>query len=475
MASKPDSSRTLNYIFDWLNRARNQRAQSGDPAAEKAPALRVAIVGINYAPELTGIGVYSTGFAEFLAARGFEVDVYTAFPYYPAWRKEDDARGRLYRSERLRGVNVRRHYLYVPRRPGALARMLHELSFILSASIGYLFGPTADCTIVVSPPLPLGIPISLLARLKLSRVIFHAQDLQPDAAIELGLLKKGRFCDMLLKIEGWTYALAHRVSSIGRAMLGRVQGKGVPGRKLLLMKNWANDDVVRPLERSTSYRARWSLGERFVVLYSGNLGVKQGLGMVLDCAARMRERDDVVFVIVGDGGEKAALVARAEAEGLGNIQFHPLQPLAQLGELLATADVAVIPQKPGFGDIVLPSKLANILASERPVVAAVPAGSELAVTLREAACGLVVEPGDAAALAGALRHLADDPRERSRLASNGRRYMLASLARDSVLAQHLRVVEALLLEENVVALETTARSPENFADARAGASGGLPG
>jgi colanic acid biosynthesis glycosyl transferase WcaI len=415
--------------------------------------------------------------AEFLVARGFEVDVYTGFPYYPAWQKTEDSIGRLYRHERLGGVNVRRHYLYVPRRPGALARMWHELSFVASASIGYLFGPPADCTFVVSPPLPLGIPISLLAHLKLSKVVFHAQDLQPDAAIELGLLKKGRFSDLLLRIERWTYALAHRVSSIGRAMLGRIQSKGVPAGKLLLLKNWANDDVVRPLGRKTAYRELWGLEDRFVVLYSGNLGVKQGLGMLLDCAAAMRDRCDVAFVIVGDGGEKATLMQRAQSEGLRNVQFHPLQAVERLGELLATADLAVIPQKPGFGDIVLPSKLANILASERPVVAAAPASSELALTLREAACGLVVQPGDAAALAEAVRQLAENPRECARLAANGRRFMQASLARSSVLEHHARAMHTLLAVQGAAPVAAGGRlhgAHSEYGDVLAGAGARAP-
>src|SRR5262249_24116855 len=119
---------------------------------------RVAIVGINYSPELTGIGVYSTGMAEYLAALGHSVDVYTAFAYYPQWRKGWEDRRRLHRFERRNGVNVRRHFVYVPQRPTARRRMLHELSFVLSASIGYLLGPRAAVTFVVSPPLPLGVP-----------------------------------------------------------------------------------------------------------------------------------------------------------------------------------------------------------------------------------------------------------------------------------------------------------------------------
>src|SRR5262249_19773586 len=112
--------------------------------------MRIAIVGINYAPELTGIAVYTAGLAESMGARGMDVDVYTAFPYYPQWAKAPEHRRALGARETLNGVTVRRHYLYVPARPTAARRMLHELSFVVSASLGYLFGPRADCTIVVS-------------------------------------------------------------------------------------------------------------------------------------------------------------------------------------------------------------------------------------------------------------------------------------------------------------------------------------
>lgn len=406
-------------------------------------AARIAIVGINYAPELTGIGVYSTGMAEYLAAQGNEVDVYTGFAYYPQWRKAPEDRGRLYRFERRNGVSVRRHFVYVPAQPRAATRMLHELSFVLSASLGYLLGPRAAVTFVVSPPLPLGVPVGLLAKLKGSRVVFHVQDLQPDAAIETGLLKPGWFTRALLALERRTYALADRVSTISRGMLARIEAKGVAQAKTLMFVNWANDDLVGPRGRDTELRERWALGERFVVLYSGNLGVKQGLDMLLDCAALMRAARDVVFLVVGDGAAKPALLRRIQAERLENVQLRPLQPPELLSELLATANVAVIPQLPGVGDIVLPSKLSNILAAERAVVAAAPGPSELARTLHEAGCGLTVPPGDAGALADALRRLKANPLELARFAANGRRYMHERLSRSAVLPQVSEAVVAL--------------------------------
>ena len=401
------------------------------PARSRA-APRIALVSINHRPELTGIAVYTAGLAEFLASRGWSVDVYTGFPYYPHWKKAAADR-RLYRSERLGGVAVRRHYLYVPARLSALRRMLHELSFVASVSLGYLLGPRADCTMIVSPPLPLGVVIGLLARLRGSRTLFHVQDLQPDAAIEFGLLRKGPLTAALFALERWTYRLSHRVSSISEAMLDRIRAKGVPEDKLMLLRNWADDDLVRPGDRDTPLRAQWALGDALIVLYAGNLGVKQGLELLLNVAALLRERRDIVFLIVGDGGESARLQARSRDEGLSNVRFASLQPRERLSELLATGDIAVIPQLDRASDIVLPSKLANIMAAAKPLVAGAHATSELGRIVTRAECGLVVDPGSAEDFANAVTSLASDGALRARLGDNGSRYMRETLARDVVL------------------------------------------
>lgn len=395
--------------------------------------MRVAIVGINYFPELTGISVYTTGLAESLVKSGDKVDVYTAFPYYPAWQKGRADEWCWYRIEEINGVEVRRCYAYVPTRPSAVRRMLHELSFVFSATLAYLFGPRADVTVIVSPSLFLGIPISLLAKLKGSPTLFHVQDLQPDAAVDTGILRSGWLTDFFYWVERQTYRFCTRVSTISEGMRRRVVEKDIPHEKVALLRNWANDDLVHPLSRETAQRREWGLAGKFVVLYSGNMGVKQGLGDLLECAAALRAERDIAFVLVGDGGEKENLVRQAAQQGLDNLQFRPLQPMEQLGQLLATADVAVIPQKPGVADIVLPSKLANILASARPVVAAAADGTELARIFRNADCGRVVRQGAPVEMAMALLELRDDPELCSRLGANGRVYMEAHLGRAPML------------------------------------------
>lgn len=405
--------------------------------------MKTAIVSINYRPELTGIGVYTAGMAEYLAQRGHDVDVYTAFSYYPAWRKLPADRLCWYRKEVLAGVCVRRHWLYVPSRPSAGRRMLHELSFIASASLGYLLGPRAGCTVIVSPSLFLGIPIALLARLKGSRTIFHVQDLQPDAAVDLGMLKPGLLATLFYRLEKLTYRLCDRVSAVSIGMLQRIAAKGVPKVKLILFRNWANDEHIVPLSNETSLRREWSLGDRLVVLYSGNLGVKQDIGTLLDCAARTRDLAGIVYVIVGDGGEKPELMRRADQMGLDNLVFKPLQPIERLAELLATADVSVIPQKPGVKDIVLPSKLGNILGSARPVVVAASGDTELGRIIGLADCGVLVPPGDAVAMADAVLQLYGDDGHRKRLGENGRRYMEQHMGHRVILDGFVQELEAM--------------------------------
>ncbi len=407
--------------------------------------MRISIVSINYAPERTGIGVYTTGMAEFLAADGHDVTVHSGFQYYPEWKKLDADRGHAFRREQVNGVDLHRCYLYVPERPTSVKRILHELSFVISASISYLFSRRADLTIIVLPPLALGASIAVLAKFKRSATILHVQDLQPDAAVELGMLRPGLLTRTLYLLERINYRLAGTVSTISEGMRAKIIEKGVPKQKTMLFRNWANDSFIQPGSRLTALREEWGLSpDHFVVLYSGNLGRKQGLESLLASAAMVADMPGIQFVIVGNGAEQAELVSNAARLGLSNIQFRPLQPLERLSELLATADVSVIPQKRAVTDIVLPSKLSNILASGRPVVAASPPTSDLAQILREGDCGILVDPEDAGQMAAGIRRLASDPALCARFSTNARSYAEQHLLQASVIRRFAESLPPLL-------------------------------
>jgi colanic acid biosynthesis glycosyl transferase WcaI len=226
-------------------------------------------------------------------------------------------------------------------------------------------------------------------------------------------------------------------------MLEKIASKGVLRHKLTLFRNWAHDDLVSPMGTDTSYRSEWKLGTKFVLRYSGNMGVKQGLDSLMDAAAVLRDQHEIEFLIVGDGGEKGALMERASALKLENVQFRPLQSMERLSELLATADVAVVPQKRGVKDIVLPSKLGNLLASGRPVIAATERDTEFGRIVPESGCGVLVEPGNGEEIASAILRLRNVPDDRTRMGHSGRRYMEANLSSNAILAGFVTRAEPL--------------------------------
>ena len=404
----------------------------------------IAIVGINYSPELTGIPVYNTGMAEFLINKGFDVTVYTAFPYYPDWLKRDEDKGKLFVKEIINGVNIRRSYLYVPYPVNTIKRIIHEFSFVVSSSVNYLMGPMADLTIVVSPPLLAGFPIWLLSRLKRSRILFHVQDLQPDAAIELGMLNNRLLARILYKIEKAIYDRVDWVTTISSGMLDRILEKGVAEKRAFLLRNWGNDDVVVPEDKNTVYRSEHSFKGKYVVLYAGSFGVKQGLDILVEVAEILKGNTDIHFLMAGNGAVKNQLVQYVTSKSIDNITFLPPQPFEKLSDLLATADVSIVPQRKEAKDIVLPSKVLNIMASGRPIIATAEPDSELGRIIDAAKCGLLVEPGNAEDLSKVILHLKDNFDKAEVFGINGRDYLDKHFTKDRILEGFVQKIDELM-------------------------------
>ena len=364
--------------------------------------MRVLIYGINYAPELTGIGKYSGELGAWLARNNHSVDVITAYPYYPEWERHSAYKGKLWFSENLNGGTVYRTPLYVPREVTALKRILHEFSFT-AGSIPYwlkaLFGRRYDLVICVSPAFHLGFPALFYSRLKGVPFVYHIQDLQVDAARDLGMISSERLLKLLFKAEKFILDRCTMVSSISDGMLDKIRAKGIDEQKCILFPNWVDENHIRPLPKDASLREEFGLKVTDkVILYSGNLGEKQGLEQVIEVARLFQHRSDVVFLITGSGGAKKRLQRLAESHHLTNIQFFPLQPYAKLSALLATADLHLVLQKKSASDLVMPSKLTSILAAGGcPLVTASP-GTSLYRVVREHQFGILVEPESTEAL-----------------------------------------------------------------------------
>lgn len=409
--------------------------------------MRVLIHCINYSPEVTSTGKYTGEMGEWLVARGHEVRVVTAPPYYPAWRVREGYSATAYRRERVTGAEVWRCPIYVPARPTGLKRVLHNASFA-AGSLPVMLRQAPwrpDVVIVVEPSLA-GAPAALLvARLCGAETWLHVQDFELDAALDLGMLDGvGR---LLYGIEDVLMRRFSRVSTITEAMVRRVLEKGVPNERVSLFPNWANLGLVGPMPRDDEVRREFGAEpEDVLVLYAGNMGEKQGLELVLEAAHRMRHRREVRFAMVGAGAARERLERAAGERGLKNLRFFPVQPMGRLSAMLAAGDVHLIVQRREAADLVMPSKLTNVLAAGRPSVATADPGTALHDVLEGHGCGLVVRPGDAGALVGGIEVLADDDGLREKLGRNARRYAEARLDRGKILSELEERLERLVGE-----------------------------
>jgi colanic acid biosynthesis glycosyl transferase WcaI len=385
--------------------------------------MRVIVWGINYAPEFTGIAPHSVALCEFLREQGHDVEMVTSFPYYPTWQKRPEDRWRLYRTDVANGVPVHRCWHFVPARVSALKRILHEGSFVFTSTVRALFLPRPDVYVVVSPPLLLGVAAWLVGKLKRAPYVFHVQDMQPDAAVGLGMLKASWFTRALYGLEAFAYRHAARVSGITRGMLKTFQSKGVPAPKLIYFPNAI--DLSRnaaPPPLGEFRKRRGFAPDEFLAVYAGNLGVKQGLGVLLETAALLQHQR-IRFLICGDGAQREVLAARAREMKLSNFSMLPLEAGADYSALLADADVCFITQQAGAGNSFFPSKLLGLLAASKPVVTVAAPECELALALREGNFGVNVPPDQPRELAAVLDALAKDRQRLAEFGEAGRRYV----------------------------------------------------
>ena len=378
----------------------------------------ILIIGLNYAPEPVGIGPYSQGFAEAVAARGANVSVVAGKPYYPQWRVDPAFAGGGWRRSVESGVRIVRCPHYVPAEPGGLKRVLHLASFALSALGPALRealrprGERPEIVFTVAPAL-LGVMTAwLAANLAGARLWIHVQDFEVEAALATGLMDDRKLSARLARwVEATFLKLGDHVSTISPQMCAKLVEKGVAANRVFEMRNWSDARFAPAPAGAEQVRADWGLSGKVVALYSGNIARKQGIEILVEAARLLRDRADIAFVICGEGPNRQPL--EALAAGLANVQLHNLQPAEQMGAMLTMADLHLLPQIAGAADLVLPSKLTNMLASGRPVVATTEPGTGLYDEVD--GCGTVTPPGDAPALAAAIAALADDPVRRETL------------------------------------------------------------
>lgn len=428
-----------------------RRLPAWAPPQSDPSRKRILMVTLNYAPEQIGCGKYNSELAEDLVLRGHHVEVVCAPPYYPDWRIANGYSGWRGRREVRNGVTLHRVPLFVPSKPSGLTRIAHLASFGANAAPAAIhaarrFKP--HLVFAVAPTL-----FAAQAALRAAAVIgakswLHVQDFELDAAFELGVLKAKSLRGHAQAWERQRLSRFDRVSSISSAMVSRLVEKGVPADRAIEFRNWVDVDAM-PVFASSNTRLRGELGispDEVIALYSGNMAAKQGVGALADVAALLEKRQAPVTLVLCGGGP-----ARAELEVLckerTNVRFLPLQPQDKLAELLGTADIHLLPQRPEAADLVLPSKLTGMLASGRPSVAMAAPQSGLGKEV--SGCGLVVE-ANAQAMTQAILDLAADREWRQVLGANARRRAEDRWRKGELIAGFERDIKSVIGSSNTI-------------------------
>ncbi len=396
--------------------------------------MKINVWGINYSPELTGIAVYNAGMCDYLAEQGDEVTMVCGFPYYPSWRKAEADQLALFRNEKVGDVLVCRCWQYVPAKPSAWRRVLHELSFALTSLWRQLTLAPPDIYIVVSPPLLLGLAAWLISSIKRRPFLFHVQDLQPDSALSLSMLP--RFLSKFLySIERFSYDRAKIVSGISLEMLDAFRAKGVDVTKILLFPNWVDLKAESNSPASGTWKSRRHIPEQTrIVSYAGNMGVKQGLEIAIEAVKQLRDRTDILFVLAGDGAQKSYLLKIVNEAKLTNVLMLPVLPESEYVELLKDSDICLITQLPGTGASFFPSKLLKILSMGRAVITNADEKTTLYAQIVQAGFGVPAGiNNDGGAFASAIVDLLENADLRFLMGENGRRYV-AQFERKQVLS-----------------------------------------
>ncbi len=411
--------------------------------------MRILILGINFAPELTGIGKYSGEMAAYLSMKGHQVHVITAPPYYPQWQIKAGYSSRAYTQEIWQGVKVYRCPLWLPPHSthrsqiNGFQRVLHHVSFAISTL------PTAlaqvrwrpDRVIVMAPSVLIAPAAALVARLARAKSWLHIQDFELDAALRLKLLPGlGMFFQVAQNAESSLYRSFDCVSTISNRMLTHLWQKGVSQKRTVLFPNWVDTHQIFPIHGYNDLRRELLLDDnQQIILYSGNMGQKQGLEVLIETARRLETEKSLLFLLCGEGSAKSQL--ENLAKGLPNIRFMPLQPPERLNELLNLADIHVLPQSASAADLVMPSKLTGMLASGRPVIVTASSGTELANIMNP--LGWVLPPERADSLADAILALNCQPELKAELGQRGRRFVEQTWEKEIVLERFLHSLQDL--------------------------------
>lgn len=410
--------------------------------------MRILYVSQYFPPEIGAPAARVYELSREWVRAGHAVTVLTAFAHHPTGIKAPCDRGVLTRRERIDGIDVLRTYVYAAPNRGTVRRMASYASFMASAVlIGGCRVRRPDVVIGTSPQLLCAVAARLIARAYASPFFLEVRDLWPESILAVEAMRENAVVRALKGVARSLYEAADRIVTVGEGYRRRIHELyGIPTEKMDVLPNGVDPALFRPGPRENDIRRDFGWGDRFVVLYLGTHGMAHALDKVLEAARLLRDDRRILFAFVGEGAEKDALRRRARELELPNVQFIDAQPKDRVPSFYAACDLGVVSlRRAALFEDVLPSKIFEYLAMERPIVLSV--GGDAKALVEAAGAGVYVPPEDPEALAEAVRRLAADPDRRALLGRRGREYVLAHYDRTRLAERYLGILRGVIDRE----------------------------
>ena len=410
---------------------------------------RILLISGNFSPEPTGIGKYNGEMVDWLSSQNYQCGVITSYPYYPHWKIQPPYIGKSYwyRTEQMQNLTgpniiVYRCPHFVPSKPTGGKRILSDLSYFLSAFFQVfrlLFRKKYDYIIVVAPPFQVGLLGLLYRKIKKAKIIYHIQDMQIDAAIELGLIKSRSLIRFIYSLETYILRKADFISSISDGMIKKIKEKF--SRDVILFPNWADTEIFYPIPDKKFLAEKFNfLPTDKIILYSGAIGEKQGLRNILESAKALSVLKNLQFIICGSGPYKEQLIKESKEMNLSNLHFMPLQNTESFNELLNLASIHLVLQKRSDNELFMPSKLTTILSVGGLVIVTASDKTNLYNLIDRNNIGFVIEPENSNLLTKTIKMAAD--RDHPDKRNNALAYASTYLKKEMVLSGYFNRITA---------------------------------
>ena len=406
--------------------------------------MRILFLSHYYPPEGNAPASRVHALCKRWAASGHDVTAITCAPNVPNGVVYAGYRNRWKEEQRIDGVRVVRTWTYLAPNKGTGRRIANYLSYLVTAVWRGLRLPRPEVLIATSPQFFCGWAGVILARLRRVPFVLEIRDLWPESIAAVEAMGNRRLLRVLEWLEARMYRAAHILVTVGEGYRGRLIAKGVPESKIHVIMNGLDAELFSPRSPSPDLRGRWNLDRRFVCTYCGTIGMACGLDVVLAAAREMKQRgrDDIAFLLVGDGAVRAELEAEARSAGLDRVVFTGLQDKTLMPDFLAASDACLVHlRKSDLFETVMPSKIFEAMGMARPILCGVPGCA--AEFVLQADAGLCFEPGHARELADAVVRLADDPVLARRLGEAGHRHVTTHFNRDRLAADYLQLLDVL--------------------------------